>query len=217
MEPSGASEKRVSVLECGQSSAAFASRTVPRLRKIPFAIRAFRISPTEDVALGIDARRSHAHCQSGRGLPALQDADATAEPFPIFRALPSSSNPNWSLLQPTSVLDGKYLYQTLPLIVQTSLVGCAPTPGKPSGSFVQAFNHQHTRLHCGRAVGAERLSPTGRFIGSLRRACPESVEGISRGVPYVLISRHGIGTADPSCDAVSFESGDWWQTLAGVS
>jgi len=101
MEPSGASEKRVSVLECGQSSAAFASWRVPSLRKIPFAIRAFRISPTEDVALGIDARRSHAHCQSGRGLLALQDADATAEPCPIFRALPSSSNPNWSLLQPT--------------------------------------------------------------------------------------------------------------------
>jgi len=101
MEPSGASDKRVSVLECGQSSAAFASRTVLRLRKLPFAIRAFRISPTETVALGIDARRSRAHCQSGRGLPALQDADATAEPLPIFRALPSSSDPNWSLLQPT--------------------------------------------------------------------------------------------------------------------
>jgi len=87
MEPSGASDQRVSVLECGQSSAAFASRTVPRLRKIFFAIRAFRISPTEDFALGIDARRSQAHCQSGRGLPALQDADATTEPLPIFRAL----------------------------------------------------------------------------------------------------------------------------------
>ena len=94
MEPSGASDKRVSVLECGQSSAAFASWRVPSLRKIPFAIRAFRNSPTEDVALGVDARRSQAHCQSGRGLPALQDADATAEPLPTFRALPSSSDPN---------------------------------------------------------------------------------------------------------------------------
>jgi len=102
MEPSGASDKRVSVLECGQSSAAFASWRVPSLRKIPFAIRAFRNSPTEDVALEVDARRSQAHYQSGRGLPALQDADATAEPLPTFRALPSSSDPNRSLLQPTS-------------------------------------------------------------------------------------------------------------------
>jgi len=150
MEPSGASDKRVSVLECEQSSAAFASWRVPSLRKLPFAIslnagmdlaqrpqstqrqrlttllwitvrvshlgylklfqpfffaclaplreifiavfriRAFLNSPTEDVALGVDARRS----QSGRGLPALQDADATAEPLPTFRALPSSSDPN---------------------------------------------------------------------------------------------------------------------------
>jgi len=117
--------------KCGQSSAAFASWRVPSLRKLPFAIRAFRISPTETVALGIDARRSQAHCQSGRGLPALQDAGATAEPLPIFRALPSSSDPNWSLLQ-------------------------------------------RTRLHCGRAVGAERLSPTGGFIGSLRRISREA-------------------------------------------
>jgi len=104
MEPSGASDKRVSVLECGQSSAAFASWRVPSLRKIPFAIRAFRNSPTEDVALGVGARHSQAHCQSGRGLPALQDAGATAEPLPTFRALPSSSDPNWSLLQPTRSL-----------------------------------------------------------------------------------------------------------------
>jgi len=96
MESSGASDKRASVLECGQSSAAFASRTVPCPRKIPFTIRAFRISPTEGVAIEMDARRGQAHCQSGRGLPALQGAGATAEPLPIFRALPSSSDPNLS-------------------------------------------------------------------------------------------------------------------------
>jgi len=50
------------------------------------------------------------------------------------------------------------------------------------------------RLAWGRAVGAERLSPTGRFIGSLRRACPESVEGISRGNRDVRFSRRAIGT-----------------------
>jgi len=69
---------------------------------------------------------------------------------------------------------------------------------------------QRTRLHCSRAVGAESLFATGRFIGSLRRACPESVEGISRGDPDVLFSRREIGTDGSSCGAVSFEDGEWW-------
>jgi len=64
------------------------------------------------------------------------------------------------------------------------------------------------RLHCGRAVGAERLSPTGRFIGSLRRACPASVEGISRGGRGVCFSPRIVGADGPSWGVVSFENGE---------
>jgi len=52
------------------------------------------------------------------------------------------------------------------------------------------------RLVWGRAVGAERLSPTGRFIGSLRR--------ISRGRTSVFFSFGVFGTNGIPSRAVSF-------------
>ena len=79
----------------------------------------------------------------------------------------------------------------------------------PEMALLRFLLQVDTRLHCGRAVGAERLSPTGRFIGSLRRACPESVEGISRGDRDVRFSRHVLGTDGSSGGAVSFENGEW--------
>jgi len=103
MEPSGASDKRVSVLERAVLCR-FRKLESPQPTEDSLCYQSFPQLSDRGCSLGVDARRSQAHCQSGRGLPALRDADATAEPLPTFRALPSSGAPNWSLLQPTRLL-----------------------------------------------------------------------------------------------------------------